>query len=147
MTFQDQTRRDSDSLGLNIPNGLRVDARTATDQISKVLNERGKRYGDFSHHAAVCQAIKGVMLDNPNSKYKHLSADKKQALDVIADKIARILTGDPEYDDNWIDIQGYAKLAQERLRKPQENPLTTSSGWGPMNSMFYGTTPADFPKI
>ena len=94
-----------------------VDKRESTDQISQVLNERGARYGDFSHHAEVCQALKLEMMFHRRSKYGQLSADKKQALDVIADKIARILTGDPEYDDNWIDIQGYAKLAQERLKK------------------------------
>src|SRR5690606_10084595 len=30
-------------------------------------------------------------------------------------KIARILIGDPNYADNWHDIQGYAKLVEERL--------------------------------
>ena len=94
-----------------------VDARTAVDPISKVLNERGARYGDFSDHASVCQGLKDVLIKHPSSMYNALTSDKKQALDVICDKIARILTGDPDYDDNWIDIQGYAKLAQERLRK------------------------------
>jgi len=102
--------------GVELAAGI-VDKRESADQISKVLNERGARYGDFTHHAEVCQSIKNTLLFHRYSKYGQLSADKKQALDVIADKIARILTGDPEYDDNWIDIQGYAKLAQERLRK------------------------------
>lgn len=34
----------------------------------------------------------------------------------IADKIARILNGDPEYRDNWHDIAGYAKLAEDRCQ-------------------------------
>jgi hypothetical protein len=46
--------------------------------------------------------------------WHRLSADKKQALTVIADKQARILSGDPEYVDNWHDIQGYARLAEQR---------------------------------
>jgi hypothetical protein len=49
-----------------------------------------------------------------NENWEALDAVKKQALTVIADKIARILTGDPEYKDNWHDIQGYAKLAEDR---------------------------------
>ncbi len=41
--------------------------------------------------------------------------------EVIADKIARILNGDPNYKDNWHDIQGYAKLAEDRcVHKPEE---------------------------
>jgi hypothetical protein len=56
-----------------------------------------------------------VMTDGTN--YQALTPDKKQALDVIADKIARILSGDPEYKDNWHDIQGYAKLAEDRCKE------------------------------
>ena len=47
--------------------------------------------------------------------WHHLDAVKKQALTVISDKIARIISGDPEYADNWHDIQGYARLVEERL--------------------------------
>jgi hypothetical protein len=40
-------------------------------------------------------------------------ADKRQreALDYIAGKLARILSGQPGYADHWDDIAGYAKLA------------------------------------
>lgn len=89
------------------------------NQIEQVLQQRGKRYGDFTDHAAVAQALQDVMRragTNVCGEYwDKLSNVQKQALSVIADKIARILSGDPNYDDNWIDIQGYAKLAQDRL--------------------------------
>lgn len=48
-------------------------------------------------------------------KWNDLDPDMKQALTVIADKIARILNGDPFYVDNWHDIQGYAKLIEDRI--------------------------------
>lgn len=86
-----------------------ADSRNA---ISQTLAERGARYGDFSDHAVHAQALQDAMRAMPN--WPSLSPDKKQALTVIADKIARIGTGDPEYDDNWHDIQGYAKLAEDR---------------------------------
>lgn len=82
--------------------------------IDETLAERGARYGDFSDHAAVCQKIKLAYLYGP-SRWDRLSDVQKQALEVIADKIARVLTGDPNYADNWHDIQGYAKLVEERL--------------------------------
>jgi len=47
--------------------------------------------------------------------WNRLPAMHKQALTVIADKIARMLSGDPNYADNWHDIQGYAKLVEDRL--------------------------------
>lgn len=83
--------------------------------IESTLAERGQRYGDFTDHARICQNIKGVMMFDPASKWGKLSNVQKQALEVIADKVARILSGDPDYADNWHDIQGYAKLVEDRL--------------------------------
>lgn len=85
--------------------------------ILDTLAERGARYGDFTDRASLCQQIQDVMrFDNldPRLGWARLTSDKRQALTVIADKIARILTGDPDYTDNWHDIQGYAKLAEDR---------------------------------
>jgi hypothetical protein len=48
-----------------------------------------------------------------------LDSDIKQALTVIADKIARILNGDSHYIDNYHDIQGYAKLVETRLQEEE----------------------------
>lgn len=80
--------------------------------IADTLAERGKRYGDFSDHAIIAQNLQDVMRSTQG--WQRCNAVKKQALTVIADKIARILSGDPEYTDNWHDIQGYAKLAEDR---------------------------------
>ena len=80
--------------------------------IAATLAERGKRYGDFTVHARIAQAIQFTMRNEDG--WDRLTSDKAQALTVIADKIGRILSGDPEYRDNWHDIQGYAKLAEDR---------------------------------
>ena len=88
------------------------------ESIEKTLEERGKRYGDFYTHSIICQAIKDRM--NSTEGWRRLADDQKQALEVIADKIARILNGDPNYHDNWHDIQGYAKLVADRITSDQE---------------------------
>ncbi len=80
--------------------------------IEAALRERGNRYGDFTDHAKIAQDLQDAMRQAP--KWSNLDPVKKQALSVIADKIARILSGDPEYKANWHDIQGYAKLAEDR---------------------------------
>lgn len=89
--------------------------------VQKTLDERGSRYGDFKYHATVAQKLQDVMreatIENGASSWRRLTPVQKQALTVIADKIARILTGDPDYADNWHDIQGYAKLVEDRLPK------------------------------
>lgn len=81
--------------------------------IENTLKERGARYGDFTEHARICQNIKYVM--GGTEGWERLNNAQKQALEVIADKVARILNGDPNYIDNWHDIIGYAKLVEDRL--------------------------------
>lgn len=83
--------------------------------VQETLAERGKRYGDFADHAKIAQAIKAAMYSAGSDKWGTLPDMHKQALETIADKIARILNGDPNYPDNWHDIQGYARLVEERL--------------------------------
>lgn len=90
--------------------------------IDSTLAERGSRYGDFTTHAKIAQKLQDVMRGpvDPSgemSGWGRLNPAQRQALTVIADKIARILSGDPDYRDNWHDIQGYAKLVEDRLPK------------------------------
>lgn len=86
-----------------------------TVELGKILKERGNRYGDFTTHADIAMNIKRAI--HIPLGWDRLNAVQQHALEIIADKIARILNGDPTYDDNWIDIQGYAKLVQDRLPK------------------------------
>ena len=79
--------------------------------VNSTLKERGKRYGKFEHHAAISQQLQSVMYTKVG--WHNLSDDKKEALIMIQHKVARILNGDPDYKDNWHDIQGYAKLAED----------------------------------
>ena len=77
-------------------------------EINKILEERGARYGSFCIHATITQSLKSVMAGS--AKWNGLSDDKKEALEMIQHKIGRILNGDPDYLDSWIDIVGYAQL-------------------------------------
>lgn len=82
--------------------------------IENVLEERGNRYGEFDQHAFITQQIKSAMK---NSKHwKTMSADKREALEMIAHKIGRIVNGDPNYKDSWVDIEGYAHLVSTALK-------------------------------
>jgi hypothetical protein len=93
--------------------------KEAPMNIESTLAERGARYGKFADHAAICQGIKRAMWSRPG--WSRLAADQQQALETIADKIARMLNGDPAYHDNWHDIVGYAKLVADRLAAEQVN--------------------------
>ncbi len=85
------------------------------NDIENTLNERGKRYGSFETHAIISQDFKAAMQSTP--QWAGLTASKKEALEMIAHKIARILNGDPNYADSWHDIAGYAKLIEDELNK------------------------------
>jgi hypothetical protein len=81
-------------------------------EIKSVLAERGSRYGEFKDNARVSQNIKVAMQD---SRWHDLSSDKKEALEMIAHKMSRIINGDPEYIENFRDIAGYATLVMNSM--------------------------------
>lgn len=84
------------------------------DSTQKILNERGKRYGEFKDHADITQSLKRVM--QATTKWDSLSDPHKEALEMVAHKIGRILNGDPDYNDSWDDIAGYAKLGSQECK-------------------------------
>lgn len=81
--------------------------------IEAVLKQRGNVYGDFREHARITQNLKDAMKDSPN--WDTLSADKKEALEMVQHKIGRILNGNPDYKDSWTDIEGYTHLVEQHL--------------------------------
>ena len=83
--------------------------------IDDILAERGKQYGEFSSHARISQELKEVMASTPG--WAELPPDMKEALEMNAHKVARILNGNPRLPDHWDDIAGYAKLVADRIRK------------------------------
>jgi hypothetical protein len=90
--------------------------------VSATLAERGGRYGAFIDHAKIAQGLQEVLQKAPN--WSKLDPDMRQALCVICDKMARILNGDPYYEDNWHDIQGYARLVEKRILDLKEIGLS-----------------------
>jgi hypothetical protein len=81
--------------------------------IAATLTERGRRYGTFQQLGEISQPLKFIMREHPG--WYRLQADQKEALEMIASKIARILNGDPNLADSWHDIAGYASLVDKRL--------------------------------
>lgn len=81
--------------------------------INDTLNERGARYGRFSTQAEISQGLKDLMRVTPN--WDKLQANQKEALEMIAHKIARILNGDIKYQDSWHDGAGYFTLIADYL--------------------------------
>jgi hypothetical protein len=81
--------------------------------IETTLDQRGKQYGGFIEHAKITQDIKRAMQGGKN--WASLRDNQKEALEMIAHKIGRILNGNPNYHDSWHDIVGYTKLVADTL--------------------------------
>jgi hypothetical protein len=84
--------------------------------LETTLAQRGQEHGEFSEMANITQQLKDVMHNAEGTHWEALSADKKEALEMIVHKIARILCGNPEHKDHWHDIAGYATLSEDRTQ-------------------------------
>jgi len=88
----------------------------ADTDVHVILDERGNNYGAFLDNARVTQRLKAVAHQFAGQNNKTFDADQAEALDMIFTKIGRILNGDPNHIDSWIDIAGYATLVADRLQ-------------------------------
>lgn len=90
-------------------------AQSTSKDIREILEERGSRYGEFDEHARITQNLKYWMADSPN--WVSLSPAQREALEMVAHKVGRILNGDPNYLDSWQDIVGYTQLVVDIIEK------------------------------
>lgn len=92
--------------------------------ISATLKQRGLRYGEFTSHALTSQNLQTVWLNGYVNSGKPLQECKpfiREAVTMICHKLARIANGDPMYDDNWRDIEGYSRLVVDILQGKDNN--------------------------
>ena len=94
---------------------LPIDMFDFPDQVDETLDARAVEYGKFIEGAEVMQMLKRVVLNALNNRDKTLAHDQAEALDMIIHKIGRIINGNPDVVDHWLDIAGYAQLVADRL--------------------------------
>lgn len=73
-----------------------------------------KTHGVYRDTAEMSQNLKNVMGVGKN--WESLNNSQREALEMIAVKIARILSGDVNYRDHWDDIEGYAELGGDNSK-------------------------------
>jgi hypothetical protein len=88
-------------------------SNTVYQSIEEVLEERGKTHGDFRVQSSVSQQLKTVIKPHTGG----MSATKKEALEMIVHKVARILAGNSDVQDHWDDIAGYSLLVSNLLKE------------------------------
>jgi hypothetical protein len=84
-----------------------------TDKVNDTLDEREDNYGNYDGVAKISQELKNVM----HPYYHKLNNSQRESADMFANKLGRILNGNPNYPDSWLDIAGYAMLVYNKLEK------------------------------
>ena len=87
-------------------------------EIDQILEERGDRYGEFKCQALIAQNLKAAMRHSPN--WNNMPMHMREALEMIASKMGRILNGDFGYIDSWVDVAGYAQLVVDQLESGRD---------------------------
>jgi hypothetical protein len=84
--------------------------------VDETLDNRAQDYGKFKDGAELMQGIKRLLADHALRHNKTFADDQWEALEMIVHKMARIVNGNPDKVDHWVDIAGYAKLIADRLQ-------------------------------
>lgn len=88
-----------------------------TKPVDETLAERGQHYGDFAVTFGVIQKIKDALKSAPG--WADMPLERREALEMIAVKMGRLVSGDSGHADSWHDIAGYARLVEESIDVPQ----------------------------
>lgn len=91
-------------------------------EIDNVLLQRKNTHGNFIDTCATTQQLMQVLY--AGSTFHLCSAPQVESLHMIAHKLARIVNGDPNFEDHWIDIEGYSKLVRVHCIQPMQHVKT-----------------------
>jgi hypothetical protein len=84
--------------------------------VDNVLNDRAKDYGKFIEGAEIMQMLKRLVHNYIEDRGTPLAFDQREAIDMIIHKMGRIINGNPDKVDHWVDVAGYSTLVADRLR-------------------------------
>lgn len=99
-----------------LPNDMIDELRREIDATPQheleLLNERQQTHGSFEDNAIISQSFKRMFRSGPG--WNKLSDIEREALDMIALKFSRVLSGKSMSKQHWEDVVGYAKLVEEK---------------------------------
>jgi riboflavin biosynthesis pyrimidine reductase len=87
--------------------------------IQNILAERGRTHGSFDNQARMAQLLKRTLRDTYVTGGVKIPRTfvQEDALDMICHKLARIVCGNANVKDHWVDIAGYATLIANTLKE------------------------------
>ena len=100
-----------------------------TNKTDQILEERGSRYGEYAPQAIFINRMNALMKNQllKNPRAANLTEEQTcvllEGFNMIVNKMARCLQGDPLYMDNLDDIVGYARLVRDGIEKTLNGEL------------------------
>ena len=88
---------------------------TMNKTIDETLEQRGKNYGDYRDVAYTAQELKKTL--RYSKCWNKMEPFMQESMDMMCNKMARIVNGNPYYDDSWFDIGGYSTLVVKQLEQ------------------------------
>ena len=76
------------------------------------MPDRTNTHGEYIKQATVAEELREVM----GASWTGLPRYQRAALTLVAEKLSRILTGDCNFEDHWIDIAGYCECVLKEIR-------------------------------
>lgn len=83
-----------------------------------LLNERDATHGDIRNNSAMYDELGELFWKYASPR---MLAQKKRfafVLDMIFTKLVRLCTGDPMFEDHWVDLSGYSSLGKTLAGRP-----------------------------
>lgn len=84
-------------------------------EVDAIIEQREKTHGSFARVAYIAQQAKAIFASGDS--FAALSASQAEAIDLICTKLSRIVNGDPNVPDHWLDTSGYAKLGADSIHE------------------------------
>lgn len=84
-----------------------------TDNLCKVLDNRGGIYGTFEDNTNMTQNLYNLVTSTDSAK--QWSNQHKEAFHMVCHKLARAVCGDPGHSDNFVDLAGYSMLLSDSV--------------------------------
>lgn len=113
--FQQLQSPEEHGLSKLLRNKLAAEQKPLAARPASVLQERSATHGDFEHYAVISQRLKHALSAGTN--WEAMDVVQREALEAVAGKLARIVTGDSSFLDHYRDIIGYTQLAMDYTAK------------------------------
>lgn len=86
-------------------------APAGVTDIAELIATRRGTHGDWQVQSAIEQAVKDRLRAGPC--WPMMLPAQRAAVEMIAVKLSRIVSGNPNEPDHWDDIAGYARLGKQ----------------------------------